>query len=306
MSGMSFHVVTGAFGYTGRYLTCRLLANGLTVKTLTGHPGRPSPFGNQVAAMSFNFDHPEELARSLRGAAVLYNTYWVRFTRGATTFDQAVENTKTLIRAAEEADVPRLVHVSIANADSKSPLPYYRGKGLLEEFIQQSKLSYAIICPTVIYSTEDVLVNNIAWILRRFPVFGVPGRGDYGIQPIFVEDMTDIMVEAGRRTDNVHVDAVGPEVFTFDELVRLIARAINCRAAILHLPPGLALLCAQMIGLLVNDVVLTREEVDGLMANLLVSKRPPPGKTRLSEWLRQNADKVGVRYASELGRHFRS
>lgn len=305
MAADGFHVVTGAFSYSGRYLTRRLLAKGLTVKTLTGHPERPNPFGGQVAAMPFNFDRPDELAQSLRGAAVLYNTYWVRFTHGSVTYDQAVENTKTLVRAAEEAGVSRIVHVSIANADSKSHLPYYRGKGLLEEFIQQSGLSHAIVCPTVIYSVEDVLINNIAWIVRRFPVFGVPGKGDYGLQPIFVEDMVDLMVDAGSRSDNLHVDAVGPEAFTFEELVRLIARNLNRGVMIAHLPPGLALLASQLIGLMVKDVVLTREEVDGLMAGLLVSKRPPTGKTKLSEWLSQNADRVGARYASELGRHFR-
>ncbi|MBF8283426.1 MAG: NAD-dependent epimerase/dehydratase [Anaerolineales bacterium] len=305
MSEPGVHVVTGAFGYTGRYVTHRLLAKGIRVKTLTGHPDRPNPFGEQVSAVPFNFDKPGELVKSLRGAAVLYNTYWVRFTHGSTGFDQAVENTKTLVRAAEEAGVSRIVHVSIANADSRSPLPYYRGKGLLEEFIQQSKLSHAIVCPTVIYSTEDILINNIAWIVRRFPAFGVPGKGGYGLQPIFVDDMADLMVDAGSRTDNMHVDAVGPEIFTFDELVRLIARKINRRVMIIHMPPGLALFASQFIGLMVGDVVLTREEVDGLMANLLVSKRPPTGTTKLSEWLSQNADKVGAQYASELGRHFR-
>jgi uncharacterized protein YbjT (DUF2867 family) len=299
------HVVTGAFGYTGRYLTRRLLSKGVRVKTLTGHLDRPNPFGAQVSAVPYNFDKPGELVNSLRGASVLYNTYWVRFTHGTTGFDQAVENSKTLVRAAEAAGVSRIVHVSIANADSRSPLPYYRGKGRLEEFIQQSKLSHAIVCPTVIYSTEDILINNIAWIVRRFPAFGVPGKGSYGLQPIYVEDMADIMAEAGSRTDNAHLDAVGPEVFAFDELVRLIARKLNRRVMIVHMPPWLALLASQLIGLMVGDVVLTHEEVDGLMANLLVSKRPPTGTTKLSEWISQNADKVGLRYASELGRHFR-
>lgn len=300
------HVVTGAFSYTGRYITQRLLAKGITVKTLTGHPERPNPFGGQVTAIPFNFDRPDELAKSLEGASVLYNTYWVRFTHGDTTFNQAVENTKTLARAAEKAGVKRLVHVSIANADSRSHLPYYSGKGHLEQFIQESKLSHAIVCPTVIYSLHDVLINNIAWIVRRLPAFGVPGKGDYGIQPIHIDDMADLMVEAGSRGDNMHVDAVGPEIFTFEELVRLIAQKINRRVMIMRMPPGLALLASQAIGLLVNDVVLTKEEVGGLMAGLLVSKEPPTGRTKLSEWLTQNADKVGAEYASELGRHFRS
>src|SRR5574341_203577 len=158
MGSDGFQVVTGAFGYTGKYLTRRLLAKGIAVKTLTSHPDRPNPFGAQVKALPFNFDKPQALVESLRGAAVLYNTYWVRFTHGAESFDRAVENTKTLIRAAAEAGVGRIVHVSIANADSNSRLPYYRGKGLLEQVIRESKLSYAIVCPTVIYSDEDVLI----------------------------------------------------------------------------------------------------------------------------------------------------
>lgn len=305
MGTSEVHVVTGAFGYTGRHLARRLLAEGKAVKTLTGHPDRPNPFGGRVAAMPFNFDRPEALARSLQGATVLYNTYWVRFERGATTFERAIENTKTLVRAAQQAGVRRLVHVSIANADPNSPLPYYRGKGLLEDFIRRSGLSHAILCPTVIYSLEDVLINNIAWIVRRFPVFGVPGDGAYGIQPVFVEDMVDLMVEAGQRRENLHLDVVGPETFTFEELVRRIARSLNRRVRIVHLPPRLALLAAQAIGLCVRDVLLTKEEVEGLMAGLLVSRRAPTGRTRLSEWLKANAARVGARYASELARHFR-
>ncbi len=300
------HVVTGAFSYTGRYITQRLLAKGIAVRTLTGHPERPNPFGGQVPALPFNFDKPDELARSLEGVSVLYNTYWVRFTHGDATFSQAVANTKTLVRAAEQAGVRRIVHVSIANADSNSHLPYYSGKGQLEQFIQESKLSHAIVCPTVIYSLHDVLINNIGWIVRRFPAFGLPGKGDYGIQPVYVDDMADLMVEAGTRSENAHLDAVGPEIFTFEELVQLIARKMNRKVTLMRLPPGMALFASQVIGLFVNDVVLTKEEVDGLMTGLLVSKRSPTGTTRLSEWLTQNAAKVGEEYASELGRHFRT
>ena len=300
------HVVTGAFSYTGRYITQRLLAKGIAVRTLTGHPERPNPFGGQVPALPFNFDKPDELARSLEGVSVLYNTYWVRFTHGDATFSQAVANTKTLVRAAEQAGVRRIVHVSIANADSNSHLPYYSGKGQLEQFIQESKLSHAIVCPTVIYSLHDVLINNIGWIVRRFPAFGLPGKGDYGIQPVYVDDMADLMVEAGTRSENAHLDAVGPEIFTFEELVQLIARKMNRKVTLMRLPPGMALFASQVIGLFVNDVVLTKEEVDGLMTGLLVSKRSPTGTTRLSEWLTQNAAKVGDEYASELGRHFRT
>jgi NADH dehydrogenase len=298
------NVVTGALGYTGKYITRRLLSMGERVKTLTGHPKRPNPFGNQVSIAPFSFDNPGQLTESLRGATTLYNTYWVRFSAGQATFDKAVENTRTLIKAAEEAGVGRMVHVSITNASAESPLPYFRGKGLLEQDIIHSRLSYAIIRPTVIFGPEDILINNIAWLLRRFPVFAVFGSGDYRLQPVFVEDMAEITVSAAHRHENVIVDAVGHEVYTFHEMVRLIADKINSRAKITHLKPGLAFFLSRLVGYMVNDVVLTRDEVQGLMSNLLVSESPPTGQTRLSDWLEQNAGSVGTRYASELRRHY--
>jgi NADH dehydrogenase len=299
------NVITGAFGYTGKYITRRLLAAGKQVKTLTGHPDRHNPFGDQVSVAPFNFDNPSELTESLRGATTLYNTYWVRFSHGQATFDKAVENTKTLIKAAEEAGVRRMVHVSITNASEESHLPYFRGKGILEKAIMRSSLSYAIIRPAVIFGAEDVLINNVAWLLRRFPVFAVPGSGDYRLQPVFVEDMAEISVSAAQHEENIFVDAVGPDTYTFDELARLIADKIHSRARIIHLNPGLALYLSRFIGLLVKDVVLTQDEVEGLMSDLLISDDPPTGQTRLSDWLEQNADSVGTKYTSELQRHYR-
>lgn len=303
--GDGFDVVTGAFGYTGKYITRRLLAMGRKVLTLTGHPNRPDIFGGQVAVAPYEFENPEGLTKRLRGATTLYNTYWVRFPYGPVTFDQAVENTRTLIRAAEDAGIRRIVHISIANASVDSRLPYFRGKGLVEAAIVRSGLSYAIVRPTVIFGAEDILINNMAWLLRHFPVFALPGSGRYLLQPVFVDDVAEIAVGAGQMRENTVIDAVGPETFTFEELVRLIRDSVDSRARILHVRPGLALFLSGLAGFLVRDVVLTRDEVAGLMANLLLSNKPPNGKTPLSGWLRENAERVGRRYASELNRHFR-
>ncbi len=254
-----FDIVTGSFGYTGKYVTQRLLAAGRTVRTLTSRPLSDSPFGDAVQAEPFHFDQPARLTETLCGARTVYNTYWVRFCHGQTTFDTAVENTRTLIRCAREAGVQRFVHVSITNASADSPLPYFRGKGILEETIKQSGLSYAIVRPAVVFGPEDILINNIAWLLRKLPIFGIPGSGEYRLQPILVDDLADIMVGAGASRTNTIVDAVGPDVFTFEEMVRLIRDRINGRAHILHLRPALALLIARVVGRVVGDVMLTKE-----------------------------------------------
>ena len=306
MEAAKLSVVTGAFSYTGKYIAQRLLARGEGVVTLTGRPDSESPFGNQVSAFPFNFDKPRELTDSLRGATTLYNTYWVRFHQGQVTFDKAVENTKTLIKAAEEADIHRIVHISITNPLKESPFPYFRGKALVEDAITNSKLSYAIIRPTVIFGAEGILINNIAWLLRRFPIFAIPGSGDYRIQPVFVEDVAEVAVSAGhKKDDNIVIDAVGPEISTFNELIRLIANKINSRAKIVHVKPGLALFLARLIGYAVKDVVITKDEIEGLMSNLLVSECQPTAPTSFSEWLDRNADKVGARYISGLERKYR-
>ena len=299
------NVVTGAFGYTGKYITSRLLSMGKRVRTLTGHPDRHNPFGNQVRVSPFNFDNQIEQIKSLQGATTLYNTYWVRFSYGEVTVDKAIENTKTLIKAAEEAGVSRIIHISITNASEESSLPYFRGKGILEKAIINSKLSYAIIRPTVIFGPEDILINNIAWFLRRFPLLAIFGSGDYRVQPVFVEDVAEIAVSAAHQNENIIIDAVGPEIYTFDELVRFIANRIHSRAKIIHLRPALALFLSKLVGYMVSDVVLTRDEVKGLMLNLLVSENPPTGQARLSDWLSKNADSLGAKYASELSRHYR-
>ena len=305
MGTTELNVVTGAFGYTGKYIAGRLLSLGKEVRTLTGHAGRHNPFGDRVSIAPFNFDNPRELVRSLEGAGTLYNTYWVRFPYGKVTFDSAIENTRTLIAAAKAAGVRKLVHISITNASEDSPLPYFRGKAIVERAIIHSGLSYAIIRPTVIFGTEDILINNITWILRRSPVFAVFGSGDYRLQPVFVEDVAEIAVSAGDQAWDVIDDAVGPEIYRFDELVRLIAGNIGAGARIVHLRPWLALLLAKLVGRFVRDKLITRDEVEGLMSELLVSHGPPTAPTLLSEWLRQNSSALGTRYASELGRHYR-
>jgi NADH dehydrogenase len=298
------HVVTGAFGYTGKYITRRLLAEGIGVRTLTGHPDRPSEFGDRLEVKGLPFGRPLALEESLRGAEVLYNTYWIRFERGTQTFDGAVANTKVLFEAAQRAGVRRIVHVSIANATSAPHLPYYAGKAELEAALRHLDVSHAILRPTVIFGDEDILINNIAWLLRRFPAFAIPGDGKYRLRPIFVEDMAKLAVEQAGNEGNVTLDAVGPETLSFNELVSLLRNTVNSRSRVVHVPPMLAQLAARLISLRVGDVVLTPDEVKGLLADLLGTDGPPAGETRLSEWLRDHARDVGAEYASEVARHY--
>jgi uncharacterized protein YbjT (DUF2867 family) len=296
--------VTGAFSYSGKYITRRLLARDEEVITLTGHPNRPDPFGGKVKVYPLDFNEAN-MTRNLQVVDILINTYWVRFDKGENTQPRAVENTRKLVNAAKAAGIKRIVHISIANPSAQSPLPYYWGKAANEKVVIDSGLSYAILRPTVLYGGgEDILINNIAYLLRRFPFFLIPGDGSYGIQPVYIEDLADLAVEGVYSKENYVIDAVGPDAYTFKELVQLIGEKVRAKRPLISVPSRLALLAAQFLSLLVRDVILTSEEVKGLMANLLVSKQPPRGKTAFKNWLEENKSIVGTKYASEIKKHY--
>ncbi len=235
---------------------------------------------------------------------MLVNTYWIRFDKGSNTQPKAVENTKILVDAAAKAGVKRIVHISITNPSPASHLPYFWGKAANEKAVIDSGMSYAILRPTVLFGKEDILINNIAWLLRRLPVFGLPGNGSYKLSPVYVDDLAQLAVDSVYRTDSYIWDAVGPDELTFKQTVELIAKTIGISRPLISLPPRLALLAAQMLSLFVKDVILTPEEVDGLMANLLISNEPARCNTSLKDWLVENKSTVGKVYASEIARHF--
>ncbi len=300
-----FDVVTGAFGYTGRAIARRLLAQERRVRTLTNHPQQPGTDDIKVDVAPLQFTDRGALVESLRGADVLYNTYWVRFRHGKIGFGEAIANTRMLIGAAAEAGVRKVVHISVSNPATDSHLDYYAGKARTEDLVRASGLPWAVVRPTLVFGPGDILLNNIAWLLRRMPVFIVAGLGTYRVQPVALEDVAEIATWAAEQSDNVTVDAAGPETITYSELVEDIAIAVGRRPRFVYLPPRLTLLAGDLVGAFVRDVVLTRQELQGLMEELLVSHEKPRGTRRFDNWLLTNADTLGRSYASELERHWR-
>jgi uncharacterized protein YbjT (DUF2867 family) len=304
MADPAVHAVTGAFGYSGKYIARRLLADGCPTITLTNSTDRANEFGGLLPAHPFNFEKPGKLVESLRGVDVLYNTYWVRFNHPTFTHADAVQNTLILFEAAQRAGVRRVVHVSITNPSEDSRLEYFRGKARLERALRESGISHAILRPTVLFGKEDILINNIAWAIRHLPVMGVFGDGQYRVQPIYVDDLAALAVAQGQQADfpDTVINAIGPETYTYRDMVAEIARQIGVRRPIVSVPPALGYLTGKALSTLVDDVMITREEIEGLMSGLLYVDAPPAGTTRLSEWLGHNADTLGRRYTSELAR----
>ncbi len=300
------HVVTGALGYSGKSITELLLARGDRVRTLTNSPGRPNPFGDRIEIRPLAFRDSGALASSLEGADTLINTYWVRFNHRLFGFDEAIANTRALFAAARQAGVRRIVHVSILKPEDGAGLAYYDGKAALERDLRELGVSHAILRPGVLFGRGDILVNNIAWTLRRLPVFGVFGDGRDKIQPMHVDDFAGVAVEqALSERDGTIVDCVGPETFEYRGLVGAVAEAIDVRRPIVRVGANTGYLVSKALNPFVNDVIITREEIDGLMRGLLWSEQPSPGTTVLTRWAREHRDSLGRRYASEVGRRIK-
>lgn len=302
MSRIKIHAVTGAFGYSGKYIASRLLDRGHKVKTLTNSIHHRNPFGDKIEINPFNFDSPEKLTDSLKGVAILYNTYWVRFNHRTFTFASAVRNTITLFNCAKQAGIERIVHISVTNPSEQSYLEYFRGKATVEKSLQKSGISYSILRPSIFFGEGDILINNIAWILRKFPVFGVFGDGSYRLQPIYIDDLAKLAVEQGESRENTIIDAIGPETFTYRGLVQEIGKIIGKKRPIISIPPTIGCIVGSMIGKIVGDVLITREEIEGLMTGLLYVDSPSVGKTKLADWAKEHAESLGKHYASELAR----
>ena len=293
-------VVTGAFSNIGAAAAESLLERGDTVHTLTG---RDAPEGTPITRADLRFDH-DHLLEQLEGADALVNTYWIRLPMAGQTFEGAVENAHTLFKAARAAKVGRVVHVSVSNAPNGTNLGYYRGKAKMERLLAETGLPHTILRPTLVLSERDILTSNIVWLLRQLPVFLLPKGGTARLQPILLPEAGQLIADAVGETENRIGDLAGPEVYTFREYLELLCESCGLRRLLLPAPNGLALLATRVMGWLLSDVILSREELLGLQQELLLSHETPAGKASVRAWLLKNGSLLGRRYLNDQKRHF--
>ncbi len=297
-------VVTGAFSYSGAAIAAELQAAGRRVRTLTGHPER-APADTGIDVRPLDFADPAGLEQALRGADTLYNTYWVRFARGSVDHQAAVANSRVLFEAATRAGVRRIVHVSITNPSLSSPYPYFRGKAEAEQILAGTGVPAAIVRPAILFGGAGVLVNNIAWLLRRVPVFAIGGRGDYRIRAIHLDDLATLCVKLGKGTETVTLDAVGPQSVTFREMVEAVRAAVGSHAPIVNVPGRALVALSRVLSVALRDTLLTRDEYLAMAEGLADSPGPPTGAVVFTDWVAAHGHELGRDYANELDRHFR-
>lgn len=299
-------LVTGAFSFSGSYIARKLLEDRERIRTLTGHP-RTAEYADRVDVQPYNFESHEKMVRSLEGVENFINTYWIRFPKGKMTWEKAIENSKMLFDACKDAGVNRIIHLSVTNPSSDSPYPYFRGKSRVEEHLKNSGVPHSIVRPALIFEKEDILLNNISFLLRKLPVFAIFGNGNFKIQPISQQDLAETVVNECNQHGNRTIDAIGPETLTFREMVQMLNKATGSRTLILNFPGMLRWIpftMSKLFGIILRDVLLTRHEMEALRDNLLCTESPPTGKTKFSEWIEQTTD-LGMTYAHEIKRHYK-
>lgn len=301
--GEGIDMVTGAFGNTGSVIAELLAEQGRRVRTLTNHPDRSTDRAASDAASLIDiepycFDDPDRLAASFDGVETFYNTYWMR-TGEHGNYDALVQRSTALLAAAERAGVERIVHLSVANPSLESRYPYFRAKATVEEAMRGSSMPVAIVRPALMFGGRTALLNNLAWVLRHAPIFGVAGDGQYRVRGVHVDDVARICIEAGARRGVETIDAVGPERLRYLDFVTVVRDLVKSRARIVRMPAWMVLAGSQLLGIVMRDELLTRSELYSTMEGIADTDGPATGRVVLTDWLREHAVELGHNYLNE-------
>jgi NADH dehydrogenase len=239
--------LAGGSGFIGRAIARRLLAGGINVRVLTRNPdaARARLDSPGVEFVGVDIGLPALLRQALRGAdavvdAIQFDGYPVENPRRGLTFDRIdYGGAIALIAAAKQAGVQQFIYISGAAADENSTHPAFRAKGRAERAIRESGLTYTIFRPSLVYGPGDKVVSGLARALRFAPVFGVPGTGLQKVQPVLVDDLAAcVMLAVSGRGRNGTYEIGGPDLMTFDEMMRIIMDASGHRRPLFHIPEG--------------------------------------------------------------------
>ena len=238
--------IAGGSGFIGRAIARRLASTGeIKVRVLTRNPdtARARLELPGVEFVRGDVGNPATLKDALAGAsaivdAVQFDGYPIENPRRGFTFERIdYGGAAALIAAARQAGVAQFIYVSGAAADENSTHPGFRAKGRAERAIRESGLSYTIFRPSLVYGREDKVVNGLARAIRFAPVMGVPGTGRQNVQPVLVDDLAAcVALAVSGRGRNQTYDIGGPDLMTFDEMMKVIMDASGHRRLLFHIP----------------------------------------------------------------------
>jgi uncharacterized protein YbjT (DUF2867 family) len=260
--------VFGGTGFLGRRIVGALCAAGATVRVASRHPERAAAqSGNYLSplqAIAADVNDQSSVARALAGAHAAVNAVSLYVENGKRTFRSVhVLAAAQVARQAAELGVGRFIHVSGVGADPTSRSPYIRSRGDGEIAVLKEFPGATIIRPSVMFGPDDSFITMIAKLLRVLPIYPMFGQGKTRLQPVHVEDVAAAIARIISLGDPLggNYELAGPEVYSYADLVELIARHVERRPMLVAVPFGLWRVLASMAEMLPAPPV-TRNQVE--------------------------------------------
>jgi len=253
--------ITGGTGFVGRRLAARLLQAGDQVRALARHPAH---LPEVTVAQADVTGSPDSLADLLAGCQAVIHLVGIIRERGGETFHRVhVRGTENVIRACEEAGVPRLLHMSALGARSDARSRYHRSKWKAEELVRASGLAATIFRPSVIFGPGSAFLSQMRALVTGPPVIPIVGNGMSLLQPIWIEDVATCFLAAlgNDQTIGHSYELGGPETYGFEQLLDLIAESAGIEKPKLHLPVWLVRLAATALSPLSARFPLTPDQL---------------------------------------------
>ena len=280
--------VFGGTGFLGRRVVRHLLGRGFRVRVASRHPERapalPGPDGAGAESVGADVHDEASVASALVGASAAVNAVGLYVERGGRDTFRAVhvEAAARIARLAREAGVERLVHVSGIGADPASASGYIRARGEGEAAVREAFPGAALVRPSAMFGPDDRFLTTLARLLRSLPVFPLFGRGRTRLQPVHVEDVAEAVariVAGAPGAGHPCYELGGPRVYSYAELLRVVADRTGARARLVPLPFALWEALAFLAGF-APGAPLTRDQV-ALMRRDNVASRDLPGLREL-------------------------
>lgn len=261
-------LITGATGFVGQRVVARLTASGHDVRCLVrpAYKERQLPPGVSVHMVAGDLADAPALRVALQDVDTVIHLAGIWVERGARTFESInYRGTLSLIEAAMEVGASRIIFSSYPTADRNSAFAFLRSKGLAEEAIKASGLSYTILRPSLVYGAGDYLTMNIAMVLKSIPfIFPVIGDGHTRFQPLWVEDLAACIecCLSSPKTVGHTISLGGPAYLTINDMVDIIAQVIRARRRKVFVRAPLVRAAAEWMERAMSHPFLTTTTVD--------------------------------------------